>query len=77
MKKYKVELVNFGTDAEPMYSDAVDLVNIEDDTDRIWGAEDEFTIGEILSEDEIYTEMHSYVDDESAGSAPFAFRKKN
>lgn len=65
MKKYKVVLRN-----EP---DVYDLVNIEDETDIIWCAPDEFKEGDIVSEDQFIVKKAQYVDDCTYGVADFAF----
>lgn len=65
MKKYKVVLTH-----EP---DVYDLVNIEDDTDIIWAAPDEFKKGDIIDEDQFIVKEAQYVDDCTYGVANFAF----
>lgn len=76
MKTYKVEPYNFGTEDHPVYSDdVIDLVNVDDNTDRIWASPDDFTVGEIVTEEQFYIESRSYVDDQGAGSGEFAFKK--
>jgi len=82
MKKYKVVQPIMINPNEPlgiqedMNIEARDLVNVEDPEDRYMANPDDFeTIDEIISEDEFYTEDCQYVDDQSVGSAPFAFRK--
>lgn len=67
-KKFRVE------HREDLNPDALDLVNIDDPNESYMCAEDEFTIGEIITEDEFELSEHSYVDDQSAGTALFAFK---
>jgi hypothetical protein len=67
MKKFKVCI--FGG------TDVVDLINVDDETDIIPGAPDEFIDGEILTEDEIVLRENSFVDDEGVGTMMFAFKK--
>jgi hypothetical protein len=77
MKTYKVERV-YDEEGEPvqdMASDVVNLVNIEDDTDIIWCAPDEFKIGSLVTEDDFTAKKCNYVDDVGVGSAEFAFKK--
>ena len=56
-------------------TDVVDLINVNDETDIIPGAPDEFVDGEILTEDEIILKENSFVDDEGVGTMLFAFKK--
>jgi hypothetical protein len=67
MKRFKV-CIEKGTDV-------VDLININDETDIIPGAPDEFVDGEILTEDEITLKENSFVDDYGVGTMLFAFKK--
>jgi hypothetical protein len=67
MKRFKV-CIEKGTDV-------VDLININDVTDIIPGAPDEFVDGEFITEDEITMNVCSYVDDQGFGTMMFAFRK--
>ena len=67
MKTFKV-CIEKGTDV-------VDLININDETDIIPGAPDEFVDGEILTEDQITLKENSFVDDEGVGTMMFAFKK--
>ena len=77
MKTYKA-VMTFIADPENVHEQtndtAMDLVNIEDDTDRIMCADDEFTEGELLTEDQFIVRDCSYVYDEGVGNADFAFR---
>lgn len=76
MKTYKVQFYNFGTEDAPVYSDdVIDLVNVQDSEDRIWASPEDFTVGETITEEQFYKESRSYVDDQGAGSAEFAFKK--
>jgi len=73
MKKYRVELVVFENgETNP---EVCDLVNIEDENDRIMAAPDEFFVGEIVSEEEFKLEKSMYVDEHTYGSGIFAFKK--
>jgi len=67
MEKFKVQIAS-GTDV-------VDLINVNDESDTIPGAPDEFVDGEIVSEDEIILKENSYVDDQGVGTMLFAFKK--
>jgi hypothetical protein len=69
MKKYVVVVSKTN-------SEKVDLVNVEDDSDTIPAAPDEFTEGDIITEEDFYLEKNSYVDDETYGNMLFAFPKK-
>ena len=50
------------------------LVNTKDNTDRIMAAPDEFTINEIVDEDEIYLEERQYTDEDGFWVGWFAFK---
>lgn len=67
MKQYRAVQV------EPENDECIDLVNIEDEDDRMMADPDSFIIGEVYTEDQI--EMHDcdYVDEQGVGNAPFAF----
>ena len=67
MKKFKVCI--FGG------TDVVDLINVDDETDIIPGAPDEFVDGEIVGEDEIILKENNFVDDQGVGTMMFAFKK--
>jgi len=67
MKKFKVTIVKD--------TDVVDLININDETDTIPGAPDEFVDGEIVTEDEIVLKKNNYVDEQGVGTMDFAFKK--
>jgi len=56
-------------------TDIVDLVNVNDESDTIPAAPDEFVIGEIINEDEIILRENRYVDDQGVGTMLFAFKK--
>jgi hypothetical protein len=56
-------------------TDVVDLINVDDKSDTIPGAPDEFVDGEIINEDQIVMEDAPYVDDQGVGTMLFAFRK--
>jgi hypothetical protein len=73
MKNYKVVLTQFEngeTDPEVM-----DLVNIENDSDRIMAAPYEFIEGEIVTENEIELQECQYTDEHTFGVGTFAFKK--
>ena len=65
-KVYRAELVH------PDSDEAIDLVNVEDEHDRIMAAPDEFIIGSLYDEDAFIIKDASYVDDNGVGHAPFA-----
>lgn len=68
MKQYKVTSINENLEV-------MDLVNIEDTSDRIMCAPDEFNLGETINENEFYIDRCNYVDDHTFGSGDFAFKK--
>tara|TARA_S200002703_G_scaffold117328_1_gene102936 strand:- start:2849 stop:3088 length:240 start_codon:yes stop_codon:yes gene_type:complete len=73
MKKFKVVLTEFlNGETNP---EVMDLVNIKDKSDRIMAAPDEFTEGEIVSENGIELKECQYVDDQTFGTCLFAFKK--
>lgn len=72
MKTYKVVLAVF--ENGETYPDVMDLVNVEDPDDRIMCATDEFVVGEIVTENDFFMQDSQYVDEESFGVAPFAFK---
>lgn len=72
MKQYRVELAFPGQN-----ENAVNLVNVNDPDDVIMGAEDEFFVGDLVFEDQFEMKSHSYVNEQSAGSAYFAFKKQS
>jgi hypothetical protein len=73
MKTYHVELVVF-EDGETN-PEVMNLVNIEDPSDVIMAAPDEFINGEIVKENEFYLDEAMMVDDYSYGNGTFAFKK--
>ena len=77
MKKYKV-VPAFDEDYEPIevHESPIDLVNVDDESERYFASDEDFSVGEIVSEDNIYFEDHPYVDDYGVHTAPFAFKKK-
>jgi len=84
MKKYKVvqpvviRIDGMGIEEEIEVYEALDLVNINDSSDKIMAAPDEFFVGSIISEDEFYMDSHSYIDEQgNLGTADFAFKKGN
>lgn len=70
MKQYQVISVNENPEV-------MDLVNINDSSDRIMCAPDEFKLDEIINEEDFYIERCNYVDDHNFNSGDFAFRKIN
>ena len=68
MKQYEARITF------PENPEAMDLVNVIDESDIIMAAPDEFFLGEIVSEGDIYLERHSYVYDDGVSSGQFAFR---
>jgi hypothetical protein len=55
--------------------DVMDLVNIEDDTDTIMAAPDDFENGEVVTEEQIILKECNYVDEQGVGTGMFAFKK--
>ena len=51
------------------------LVNVEDNTEQIMAAPDEFTLNEIVGEDEIDIETRQYTDDQGFHTGWFAYKK--
>lgn len=75
MKTYKAELVEFlDENGNPYFSEAMDLVNVEDNEDRLYADPDSFTVGELVTEDQIYIKPCSYVDEDNYGTCDFAFK---
>ena len=70
---YKVINVNPNKEERPLLS----LVNVQDESDQIFCADDSWTEGDLVEEDGFYTEVCNYVDDQGLGSADFAFPKQN
>jgi hypothetical protein len=56
--------------------EAIDLVNVDDENDRLFADPDSFTVGELVTEDEIYLEPRAYVDENNYGTCFFAFKKE-
>jgi len=72
MKTYKVVLTVFENgETNP---EVMDLVNVNDSTDRIMAAPDEFEVGEIVSENDFYLDEAMMVDEQSYGKGIFAFK---
>lgn len=68
MKRYKVVKVGY---------EQFNLVNIKDEKDWHWVAEDqEFKEGDVVGEEDFKLIECMFVDDESYGKAPFAFNVK-
>jgi len=73
MKNYKVILTVFENgETNP---EVMDLVNVNDSTDRIMAAPDEFNVGEIVNENDFYLDEAMYVDNQVYDKAWFAFKK--
>lgn len=72
MKTYRVVQAIF-EDGE-MFENVLDLVNVDDEEDRIMAAPDEFKVGDLLEENDFFVEECNYVDDQGTGVAPFAFK---
>lgn len=72
MKTYKATLTDFGTGY--FNPEVMDLINVDDATDKIMAAPDEFTEGEIVTEEQIRIEYCAMVDDQCYGGGDFAFK---
>jgi hypothetical protein len=73
MKNYQVVLTVFENgETNP---EVMDLVNVNDLTDRIMAAPDEFNVGEIVNENEFYLDEAMMVDEQYYGKGTFAFKK--
>lgn len=60
---------------EPMDIDVRDLVNVNDETDRIMANPEDFPeIGEIVNESQFYLKNCGYCDDQGVHNGEFAFR---
>jgi hypothetical protein len=68
MKQYKVVQV------EPDNDECIDLVNVEDEDDRMMADPDSFKIGETVSEAQIEIHKVKYVDEQGVGTGFMAFR---
>ena len=62
MKKYRAELVVF--EGGETNEEVMDLINVEDESDKLMAAPDEFKVGEIVSDDEIEMREASVVDED-------------
>ena len=56
-------------------NEVLTLINIEDNTEKIMAAPDEFTLNEIVGEDEIDIETRQYTDDQGFHTGWFAYKK--
>jgi len=75
MKKYKVVYHEFENGKE--YDDILDLVNVNNDSERLMAAPDEFYLDEVIEEDNIVMKYNNYIDENgNYGKAQFAHRKK-
>ncbi len=73
MKNYEVILTVFENgETNP---EVMDLVNVNDSTDRIMAAPDEFSVGEIVNENEFYLDEAMMVNEQGYGKGTFAFKK--
>lgn len=74
MKKYKVVLAIFedGTSS----ADVIDLVNVDDEGDRIMADPDSFYVDDIITEKDFFTKNVTIVNEQFTGSASMAFKKK-
>jgi hypothetical protein len=74
MKKYRAKLVVF--EGGEVNEEVMDLVNVEDESDKLMAAPDEFKVGEIVSENEIEMAEASVVDEDGNynGCVPIAFK---
>ncbi len=73
MKNYEVVLTVFENgETNP---EVMDLVNVNDSTDRIMAAPDEFSVGEIVNENEFYLDEAMMVNEQGYGKGTFAFKK--
>ncbi len=71
MKTYKATRV---ITEEPTPEVILDLINVEDESDRIMCAPDEFTEGDIVTELDITCEENMYIDaDGNCGTGLFAY----
>ena len=77
MVKYKV-IQDPAVSADNAWDDnneVLTLVNIEDNTEKIMAAPDEFTFNEIVGENEIDIETRQYTDDQGFHTGWFAYKK--
>ena len=73
----KVIMVKYKVIQDPAVDDneVLTLVNTEDNTEKIMAAPDEFTLNEIVGEDEIDIETRQYTDDHGFHVGWFAYKK--
>lgn len=71
-KVYRVVLATF--ESGETNPEVMDLVNVDDESDRIMCAPDEFEVGEIVREGEFTLEEANYVDEQCYGTGLFAFK---
>lgn len=77
MKTYRATLVVFEDELNETFTgEAIDLVNVDDENDRLFADPDSFTVGELVTEDEIYLVPRAYVDENNYGTSFFAFKKE-
>ena len=74
MKTYRATLVVFEDELNETFTgEAMDLVNVDDENDRLFADPDSFTVGELVTEDEIYLEPRAH---NNYGACFFAFKKE-
>ena len=71
-KVYRVVLATF--ESGETNPEVMDLVNVDDESDRIMCAPDEFEVGEIVRDGEFTLEEANYVDEQCYGTGLFAFK---
>ena len=71
-KVYRVVLATF--ESGETNPEVIDLVNVDDESDRIMCAPDDFEVGEIVREGEFTLEEANYVDEQCYGTGLFAFK---
>ena len=74
--QYRVELEIFIDENDKEYTnpEVMNLVNVNDDRDYIPCAQDEFTVGELVDEDEFEMFEANYVDEQGVGTTWFAYK---
>ena len=73
----KIIMVKYKVIQDPTVdnNEVLTLVNTEDNTEKIMAAPDEFTLNEIVGEDEIDIETRQYTDDHGFHTGWFAYKK--
>lgn len=72
MRTFKAVLAEF--ESGETNPEVMDLVNINDETDKIMCAPDEFEVGDIVQEKDFYLEEQMMVDDQCYGLGMFAHK---